>query len=87
MHTSFSSSRVPAALALRGAANLPMAGDRSSGTRRARARGEEVFADGDPCIRLYKVVSGTVRTVKLLADGRRQIDAFHLPGDVSSWAS
>jgi len=85
--TSFSSSRVPAALALRGAANLPMAGDRSIGTRRALARGEEVFADGDPCIRLYKVVSGTVRTVKLLADGRRQIDAFHLPGDVSSWAS
>ena len=30
----------------------------------------------------YKVVSGAVRTYKLLSDGRRQIDAFHLPGDI-----
>jgi len=78
--------RVPAALALRGADNLPATEDRCSrtlqGTRRTLSRGEEVFADGDPCPRFYKVVSGTVRTVKLLADGRRQIDAFHLPGDV-----
>jgi CRP/FNR family nitrogen fixation transcriptional regulator len=28
------------------------------------------------------VVSGAVRTYKLLSDGRRQIDAFHLPGDI-----
>jgi len=28
------------------------------------------------------VVSGAVRTHKLLSDGRRQIGAFHLPGDV-----
>jgi CRP/FNR family nitrogen fixation transcriptional regulator len=27
-------------------------------------------------------VSGAVRTSKLLSDGRRQIDAFHLPGDI-----
>jgi CRP/FNR family nitrogen fixation transcriptional regulator len=75
------SNRVPAAIALRGVANLPSAEDRL-GTRRALPRGDEVFADGDPCSRFYKVLSGTVRTVKVLADGRRQIDAFHLPGDV-----
>jgi CRP/FNR family nitrogen fixation transcriptional regulator len=30
----------------------------------------------------YKVQSGAIRTFKLLSDGRRQIDAFHLPGDI-----
>jgi CRP/FNR family nitrogen fixation transcriptional regulator len=80
--TSANAYRVPAAVALRGTANLQEAEGRSVGTRRVLTRGEEVFADGDPCTRFYKVVSGTVRTVRLLADGRRQIDAFHLPGDV-----
>jgi CRP-like cAMP-binding protein len=28
------------------------------------------------------VISGTVRTYKILADGRRQIGAFYLPGEV-----
>jgi CRP/FNR family nitrogen fixation transcriptional regulator len=80
--SAFNGSPVPAALALRGADNLPRPDDRALGTRRVLARGEEVFAEGDPCTRFYKVVSGTMRTVKLLADGRRQIDAFHLAGDV-----
>lgn len=75
------SNRVPAAVALRGAANPPNSEDRF-GTRRALSRGDEVFADGASCNRFYRVVSGTVRTVRILADGRRQIDAFHLPGDV-----
>ncbi|UGB28327.1 hypothetical protein LPC10_00830 [Methylorubrum sp. B1-46] len=30
----------------------------------------------------YKVVSGAVRTYKLLSDGPRQIDAVHLPDDI-----
>jgi CRP/FNR family nitrogen fixation transcriptional regulator len=80
--TAFNGSRVPAALAWRGAAHLPMAEERIPGTRRALVRSEEVFAEGTPCIRFYTVVSGTVRTVKLLAVGRRLIEAFHLPGDV-----
>jgi CRP/FNR family nitrogen fixation transcriptional regulator len=53
-----------------------------AGTRRTLAKGAELFAEGDPSIFFYKVVSGTVRTVKLLADGRRQIDAFHVAGDM-----
>lgn len=80
--TAFNGSRVPAAIALRGAANLAKSDDRAIGMRRTLAQGEQVFADGDPCTRFYKVISGTVRTVRILADGRRQIDAFHLPGDV-----
>src|SRR5690242_17873970 len=30
----------------------------------------------------YKVVKGAVKTYKLLNDGRRQISAFHLVGDI-----
>jgi CRP/FNR family nitrogen fixation transcriptional regulator len=53
-----------------------------TGRRQSLARGEELFAEGDAADFFYKVVSGTVRTVKLLSDGRRQIDAFHLAGDI-----
>jgi CRP/FNR family transcriptional regulator, nitrogen fixation regulation protein len=44
-------------------------------------RNEEIYGEGEPADYLYKVVSGTVRTSKLLADGRRQVGAFYLPGD------
>jgi CRP/FNR family nitrogen fixation transcriptional regulator len=78
-----SGSRIPAALAMRGAAALPRGADEVQHAARHRfARGEEVFAEGDDGTFFYRVVSGTVRTGKLLADGRRQIDAFHLAGDV-----
>lgn len=53
-----------------------------AGLRRTFAKGDAIFAEGDPSDFFYKVVSGTVRTSKLLSDGRRQIDSFHLGGDV-----
>jgi CRP/FNR family nitrogen fixation transcriptional regulator len=43
---------------------------------------EEIFGEGDRAAYVYKVLSGVVRTSKLLCDGRRQIDAFHLSGDI-----
>ena len=46
------------------------------------AKGDELFAEGDEADYFYKVVSGSIRSYKLLSDGRRQIDAFHLPGDI-----
>jgi len=46
------------------------------------SRNSEIYGEGEPADYLYKVVSGTVRTSKILADGRRQVGAFHLPGDV-----
>ncbi|WP_246725084.1 helix-turn-helix domain-containing protein [Beijerinckia sp. L45] len=52
------------------------------GAVRSFARDQQIFGDGDPADFFYKVVCGPVRTYKLLVDGRRQIDAFHLPGDV-----
>ena len=45
-------------------------------------RDEEIFGEDEPAEYVYQVVSGSVRTYKLLSDGRRQIGAFHLPGDV-----
>jgi CRP/FNR family nitrogen fixation transcriptional regulator len=46
------------------------------------ARNEEIYGDGESADYLYKVISGTVRTYKVLNDGRRQIGAFYLPGDM-----
>jgi len=45
-------------------------------------RDAEIYGENEPADYLYKVVSGTVRTYKVLADGRRQIGAFYLPGDI-----
>jgi CRP/FNR family transcriptional regulator, nitrogen fixation regulation protein len=46
------------------------------------AANEEIYGENEPADYLFKVVSGTVRTYKVLVDGRRQIGAFHLPGDI-----
>jgi CRP-like cAMP-binding protein len=46
------------------------------------ARNSEIYGEGEKADYVYKVVSGTVRTYRILADGRRQIGGFHLPGDV-----
>lgn len=45
-------------------------------------RGTEIFGEAEPAEYLYQVLSGAVRSYKLLSDGRRQINAFHLSGDV-----
>jgi CRP/FNR family transcriptional regulator, nitrogen fixation regulation protein len=45
-------------------------------------RNTEIFGEGESTDYVYKVVSGSVRTYKILSDGRRQISGFYLPGDV-----
>ena len=45
-------------------------------------RNAEIYGENEPADYVYKIVSGTVRTYKVLVDGRRQIGAFHLPGDL-----
>lgn len=45
-------------------------------------RNAEIYGEGEPAEYLYRVVSGTVRTSKLLSDGRRQISAFCIAGDL-----
>ena len=38
-------------------------------------RDEEIFGEGEPAEYVYEVISGAVRSYKLLSDGRRQIGA------------
>ena len=45
-------------------------------------REQEIYAQDDKAEYYYQVVSGSVRTVRLMADGRRQVSEFLLPGDV-----
>jgi len=52
------------------------------GTRISYARNVEIFGEGEPAECLYKMLSGAVRSCKLLDDGRRQVTAFHMPGEV-----
>jgi CRP/FNR family transcriptional regulator, nitrogen fixation regulation protein len=45
-------------------------------------RNAEIYAEGETSGYVYKMVSGVVRVSKLLPDGRRQISAFHMPGEM-----
>jgi CRP/FNR family nitrogen fixation transcriptional regulator len=45
-------------------------------------RGSEIYGEKESADYVYQVKSGAVRSYKLLSDGRRQISAFHVPGDV-----
>jgi CRP/FNR family transcriptional regulator, nitrogen fixation regulation protein len=42
----------------------------------------QIYGEDGPADYVYQVASGAVRSYKLLSDGRCQITAFHLPGDV-----
>jgi CRP/FNR family transcriptional regulator, nitrogen fixation regulation protein len=46
------------------------------------ARNAEIYGENEHADYVYKVLSGSVRTYKVLNDGRRQIGAFYLPGDL-----
>ncbi|TIV45613.1 MAG: cyclic nucleotide-binding domain-containing protein, partial [Mesorhizobium sp.] len=43
--------------------------------------GAEIYAQGEKAGALYQVEFGAVRIYRMLADGRRQISAFHLAGE------
>jgi len=45
-------------------------------------KGTEIYGEKEPADYVYQVRSGAVRSYKLLSDGRRQIGAFHLAGDI-----
>jgi CRP/FNR family transcriptional regulator, nitrogen fixation regulation protein len=45
-------------------------------------REQEIYAQDDAADYYYQVISGGVRTVRLMADGRRQVSEFLLPGEV-----
>lgn len=45
-------------------------------------QGETIFDEGQPADHVYQLISGSLRTCRILRDGRRQIEAFHFAGDV-----
>jgi len=46
------------------------------------ARNAEIYGEDETAEYLYQVISGSVLTYRMLDDGRRQISAFYLPGDI-----
>ncbi len=42
----------------------------------------KIYGEGEPANFIYELVDGSVRTVKALSDGRRQIGEFYFPGDI-----
>jgi CRP/FNR family nitrogen fixation transcriptional regulator len=45
-------------------------------------KGMEIYGEKEPADYVYQIKIGAVRSYKLLSDGRRQIGAFHLVGDI-----
>jgi CRP/FNR family nitrogen fixation transcriptional regulator len=45
-------------------------------------KGTEIYGEKEPADYVYQVKAGAVRSYKLLSEGRRQIGAFHLAGDI-----
>jgi CRP/FNR family nitrogen fixation transcriptional regulator len=64
-------------------ASHPLAGQiELMGATMPFGRNAEIYGENERADYLYKVISGSVRTYKVLNDGRRQIGAFYLPGDL-----
>jgi CRP/FNR family transcriptional regulator, nitrogen fixation regulation protein len=58
------------------------AGERALCSEFKYRKGTEVFGEAEKAEYVYQIISGAVRTYKLLSDGRRQINSFHLRGDM-----
>jgi CRP-like cAMP-binding protein len=59
----------------------PLAALETLGSSLNLRRGQEIYAEGVAAEYCYRLVEGCVRTVKILADGSRQIGDILLPGD------
>ena len=55
---------------------------RVSSAEHKYSKGIEIFGEAEPADYICQVIEGAVRSHKLLSDGRRQIGAFHLVGDI-----
>jgi len=63
-------------------ARLDMSDVECSGQRQTLAKGQDLFAEGAPANFFYRILYGSVGSSKLLSDARRQIDSFHLAGEI-----
>ena len=69
--------------------NVPPSAARSAvdplemmGAQMSFSRNAEIYGEGEAADYIYRVITGAVRTYKVLADGRRQVGGFYLPGDM-----
>ncbi|SNR84926.1 CRP/FNR family transcriptional regulator, anaerobic regulatory protein/CRP/FNR family transcriptional regulator, nitrogen fixation regulation protein [Puniceibacterium sediminis] len=54
----------------------------SAHPQRQHAAGTHLFREGDHAANVYEVKSGVLRLTRVLENGRRQVIAFGLPGDI-----
>lgn len=74
------------ALAARGSASTELLAGLSNIAATLRfARDQEIAAQGAKAEYCFQILSGCVRTVRLLEDGRRQVGEFLFAGDVFGW--
>lgn len=66
----------------RAATDIPRQSFSSARPVRRFATGACVFREGDDASHIYEVQSGTLRLTRVLENGRRQVIAFALPGDI-----
>jgi CRP-like cAMP-binding protein len=52
------------------------------GVKTVFARHAGIFNEGEEARLFYRVLAGAVRTQRSLGDGRRHVEAFHLPGEL-----
>lgn len=65
--------------------SIPRAGDdliARIGVPMTFVKDEEIYGQGEPADRVYRMVSGTVRTSHFMPDGRRPIGDFYHAGEI-----
>lgn len=60
---------------------VPLAELRSRGRNVCLASGQSLFHQGDRADQVFSLTSGVIKLYSVLPDGRRQIVAFHFPGE------
>lgn len=80
MYVTLSTDQTPAFLA---SGNKPLCGARSRTRNERRVEtGTHLFREGDEADHVYEIKSGILRLTRVLENGRRQVIAFGLPGDI-----
>lgn len=73
--------------ARRAAARQPLQALEPFGQQVTIRRGKEIYSEGVTADHCYKIISGSVRLVKLMSDGHRQICEFLVAGDLFGFES
>jgi len=69
------------AVATMAPAEAPATEPDRAGTVVSCRKGQTLVEEGHRAAYIFKVVSGALRTVRFLPDGRRHVASFHLPGE------